>query len=422
MLSRFIAPCVLAASLAFSATHQAANAQLVDRVVAVVNDEAISFRDLDARLRLALVSSNIPDTQDARQRILPQVLRKMIDERLQLQEAQKQNISLSNADIDGAIAMVEQQNGMPRGMLLSGLARQGIDPTRVREQIKADMTWLRLVNRMSASQIRIGEEEVNDRLQSIAERQGQREVRAAEIFLPVDNPEQEAESRALGEKLLEGLRAGTPFSALARQFSRAPTSANGGLLGWVSPGMVDDEMSAILERLERGQTSELVRTSAGFVIMTVLETRIVGQSVDPDNSTVTLARMVLPTPPGAPPKGELLERAAKLTRGTPNCAAFDGLAAKAGATTTRIGPTRVGELPADLKRSTAGLRANQVAAPVDSPEGIVVAMVCDFQESLVATPPTAEQVRRQIEEERRDMLSRRYIRNLRRAAFIDVRM
>jgi len=422
MLSRFITPCVMAATLAFSAVNHVASAQMVDRVVAVVNDEAISFRDLEARLRLALVSSNIPDTSEARQRVLPQVLRKMIDERLQLQEAQKQNISLGNADVDGAIAMIEQQNGMPRGVLLSSLARQGIDPARVRDQIKADMTWMRLITRMSASQIRIGEEEVNDRLQSIAERQGQREVRAAEIFLPVETPEQEAESRALGEKLLEGLRSGTQFTALARQFSRAPTSANGGLLGWVSPGMVDDEVSAILERLGQGQTSELVRTSAGFIIMTVLETRIVGQSVDPENSTVTLARLVLPTPPGAPPKGELLERASKLTRGTPNCAAFDALAAKAGSATTRVGPTRVGELPADLKRVVAGLRTNQVSAPIDSPEGIVIAMVCSFEESLVVTPPTAEQVRRQIEEERRDMLSRRYIRNLRRAAFIDVRM
>lgn len=422
MLFRFIAPCVMAVTLAFTAPPHAAHAQLLDRVVAVVNDEAISFRDLDARLRMALVSSNIPDTPDARKRVLPQVLRKMIDERLQLQEAQRLNISLGNAEVDGAIATIEQQNGMPKGALLGNLARQGVDPARVREQIKADMTWLRLISRTTASQIRIGEEEVNDRLQSIAERQGQSEVRAAEIFLPVESPEHEAEARALGEKLIEGLKAGTPFSALARQFSRSPTSANGGLLGWVSPGMVDDEVAAVLDKLGRGQTSDLVRTSSGFVIMTVLETRIVGQSVDPENSTVTLARMVLPVPSGAPPKGELLERASRLTRDANNCAAFDALAAKAGTTATRVGPVRIGELSNDLKRVVANLRSNQVAPPVDTAEGIVVNMVCSFQESLVATPPTAAQVRHQIEEERRDMLSRRYIRNLRRAAFVDVRM
>lgn len=421
MFSRFVltgmltVACILAAPVS-------PRAQLVDRVVAVVNDEAISFRDVDARLRLALVSSGIPDTQESRQRVLPQVLRKMIDERLQLQEAQRLNIVLSNTDIDGAVAMVEQQNRMPKGALLGNLARQGVDPARVREQIRADLTWLRLVSRVVNPQIRIGDEEVNDRLQSISERQGLREVRAAEIFLPVENPEQEAESRALGEKLIEGLRQGTPFPALARQFSRSPTSSNSGLLGWVSPGMVDDEVSAILEGLDRGQTSGLVRTSTGFYIMTVLETRIVGQSVNAEDSTVTIARLTLPIPAGAPPKQDLLERAAVLTRTAKSCADMDAIAAKAAAAVTRQGPVRIGELPAEMKAAVAALPPNQVGMPMDSGSGIVVPMVCSRQDAMVATPPTAEQVRRQIEDERRDMLSRRYIRNLRRAAFIDVRM
>lgn len=422
MFSRFVLPCLVAAACTLAGVS-AATAQMIDRVVAVVNDEAVTYRDLDARLRLALVSSGIADSQESRQRVLPQVLRKMIDEKLQLQEAQRLNIVLSNTDVDAAIASLEQQNRMPRGSLLGNLARQGVDPTRVREQVRADLTWLRLVSRVINSQIRIGEEEVNDRLQSIAERQGQREVRAAEIFLPVETPEQEAESRELGEKMLDGLRRGTPFASLARQFSRAPTSANGGLLGWVSPGMVDDEMAAILERLDRGQTSGLERTSAGFVILSVLETRIVGQSVNIEDSTVTLARLTLPVPAGAPPKGELMDRAYALTRAAKTCAELDAIAAKAGAgVPARQGPVRVGELAADLKAAVSGLGAGQVGTPLDTPEGIIVPMVCDRQDALVATPPTAEQVRRQIEDERRDMLSRRYIRNLRRAAFIDVRL
>mgnify|MGYP001810351091 CR=1 FL=1 len=422
MFSRFVLPCLMAAACTL-AMPAASKAQMVDRVVAVVNDEAISFRDVEARLRLALVSSGLADSQESRQRVLPQVLRKMIDERLQLQEAQRLNIVLTNTDIDGAIAMLEQQNRMLKGTLLGNLARQGIDPARVREQIRADMTWVRLVTRVVTPQIRIGEEEVKDRLQSISERQGLREVRAAEIFLPVETPEHEAESRALGEKLIEGLRQGTPFPALARQFSRSPTSSNSGLLGWVSPGMVDDEVAAILEGLDRGQTSGLVRTSTGFYIMTVLETRIVGQSVDADDSTVTIARMILPVPSGAPPKLELLDRAAVLTRAAKSCAELDALAAKAAAPPpTRQGPVRVGELPAEMRAAVANLPPNQAGQPMDTAEGIVVPMVCSRQDALVATPPTAEQVRRQIEDERRDMLSRRYLRNLRRAAFVDVRM
>lgn len=422
MFFRFVFLCLIAAAPVPFFMGQA-QAQMVDRVVAVVNDEAISFRDLDARLRLALVSASIAESQESRQRVLPQVLRKMIDERLQLQEAQRLNIVLSNADVDGAVAMIEQQNRLPQGALLVGLGRQGIDPARVRDQIRADLTWMRLVSRVIGPQIRIGDEEVNDRLQSIAERQGLREVRAAEIFLPVENQEQEEETRQLGEKLLEGLRKGTPFASLARQFSRSPTSSNGGLLGWVSQGMVDEEVAAALETLDHGQTSPLIRTGSGFYLLSVLETRIVGQSISAEDSTVTVSRLILPVPSGAPPKQELLERAFGLTRSAQSCADLDGLAAKAGAPVpVRQGPVRIGELSTDLKKAVAGLAPNQVGIPMDSPEGIVVPMVCSRQDAMVATPPTAEQVRRQIEDERRDMLSRRYLRNLRRAAFVDVRM
>lgn len=122
MFSRIVLTCATAA-LALT-LWSGAQAQMLDRVVAVINDEAISYRDVEARVRLALVSSNIPDSQEARQRVVPQVLRKMIDERLQVQEAQRLGIVLSNADVDGAIATVEQQSRMPRGITVqSGAAR-----------------------------------------------------------------------------------------------------------------------------------------------------------------------------------------------------------------------------------------------------------------------------------------------------------
>ena len=421
MYRRFASVPVLALVVALGLAFPV-RAQMMDRVVAVVNDEAISYRDLVARIRLAMVSSNLPDTPESRQRALPQVLRKMVDERLQMQEAQRLNVVLSNADIDDNIALIERQSRLPKGALLGGLAQQGVDVTRVRDQIRADLTWIRLVGRVVSPQIRVGDEEVSDRLQSLTERQGLRESRVAEIFLPVDSADQEAEARQLGEKLLDSLRQGTSFPALARQFSRSPTSSNGGLLGWVSQGMVDEELEGALSSLDKGQTSPLVRTAGGFYILSVLDTRVVGQSINPEDSTVTLARLLLPTPSGAPPKMELMERAYALTRPAKTCADLDAVAAKGGgAVAARQGPGRLGEVEPVLRQAVMPLAVNQTSNPLDVPEGIVVVMVCGREDALLAAPPSREQVRRQIEDERRDMLARRYLRDLRRAAFIDVR-
>ena len=88
----------------------------------------------------------------------------------------------------------------------------------------------------------------------------------------------------------------------------------------------------------------------------------------------------------------------------------------------RQGPVRIGELEPELRQAVMPLAVNQTSNPLDVPEGIVVVMVCGREDALLAAPPSREQVRRQIEDERRDMLARRYLRDLRRAAFIDVRM
>lgn len=422
MLQRLVTILAAFAALAL-VTAAPSRAQMVDSVVAVVNDDAITARELDGRLRMALISSGLPDSQESRQRVVGQLLRKIIDERLQLQEAQRLGIALSAAEVDAGIAMIEEQNRMPRGTLLANLARQGIDPAKVRDQIRADLTWMRLIGRVVNPQIRIGDEEVNDRLQSVLARQGQREIRVAEIFLPVEQPNQDEAARQLGEKLLDGLNKGTPFPALARQFSRSPTAASGGLLGWVTPGMVDDELAAILAPLTKGQTSGLSRTSSGYYIATVLDERISGQSIQVEDSVVTLARLLLPIPPGAPPKAQLMDRAAELTRPVKSCAMLEQLAAKAGATILpRLGPVKIGELPVELRQAVAALPANQAGPPLDVAEGIIVPVLCTREDALVATPPTAEQIRRQIEDERRDMLARRYLRDLRRSAFVDIRI
>lgn len=422
MLQRLVTTLTTALVLAL-VSAPCLRAQSVDSVVAVVNDDAITARELDGRLHMALISSGLPDNQESRQRVVGQLLRKIIDERLQLQEAHRLGISLSASEVDSGIAMIEEQNRMPRGTLLANLGRQGIDPAKVRDQIRADLTWMRLIGRVVNPQIRVGDEEVADRLQSLQARLGQREVRAAEIFLPVEQPAQDEAAHQLGEKLIDSLNRGTPFPALARQFSRAATAANGGLLGWVSPGMVDDDVAAILAPLSKGQTSALSRTAAGYYIITVLDERISGQSVRAEDSVVTVARLLLPVPPGAPPKAQLMDRAAELTRPVKSCAMLDQLAARAGATTLpRIGPSRVGELPADLRNGVATLAANQPGPPLDAPEGIIIPMLCSREDALIATPPTADQVRRQIEDERRDMLARRYLRDLRRAAFVDIRI
>src|SRR5665213_2520470 len=90
----------------------AAPSQAPTSIVAVVNDEAISFFDLVSRMRIVMISSNLPDSQETRQRLTSQVLHQLIDERLELQEAKKKSVTASDAEIKAAVALIEKQNNM----------------------------------------------------------------------------------------------------------------------------------------------------------------------------------------------------------------------------------------------------------------------------------------------------------------------
>lgn len=400
-----------------------APAQQVDRVAAIVNDEIITLRDVDSRLRMALALSGLPDSPEARQRALPQVVRKMIDERLQLQEAERLKIVMTAAEVEAGISNIEEQSRQPRGSLVATLEKAGVDASSIREQIRADLTWVRVASRVLSHSIRVGDEEVNDRLAMLKERQGQPEYLAAEIFLPVESAAQEADMMRLADRLLEQLKAGAPFPALAQQFSRAPTAANGGQMGWIAQGTADSEMIATLQNMAPGTVSQPIRAGDGIHILALMDRRIAGGSINPNDTSVTLTRIILPVPKDGPSIEQLAARAHELTRGAKSCEDMDAIGRKLGAAEVgRLPPARLSEIAPQLRNVIAALPAGGVARPVSTDKGLMVLMMCERKDAVSVELPSKEAIRRMIENERMDMLTRRYLRDLRRAAFIEIRL
>src|SRR3984893_2243959 len=201
------------------------------RIAAVVNDEVISLGDLEARIRLVLLSSQLPDNAQVRQRVQPQVLRSLIDEKLEVQEAKKFNVTASDDDVNKAFDRLEQQNNMPKGGLEQMLSSHGISRSTLTDQIRSATVWNKLVEGKLAQSVSVSDEEVKDTLARIKQEIGKSQYRVAEIFLAIDNPSQEADVKDLGDRLPDQIRQGASFSAVAQQFSQSPTAAVGGDLG-----------------------------------------------------------------------------------------------------------------------------------------------------------------------------------------------
>src|SRR5581483_168528 len=242
-------------------------------IAAVVNDDVISVYDLAERMRLVMLSSNIADTPEARQRIGAQVLRGLIDEKLQLQEAKRQGVTASEAEIKKAFEQIEKQNNMRPGQLDEFLKSRGIDRNTLIQQITATLVWGKLVRRLAAQTVTVSDEEIDEAMKRVKEHAKEPESRVAEIFLAVDNPAQDEEVRRLAEKLIEQMRAGARFSAIAQQFSQSATAAVGGDMGWVRPDQLAPELGKVEANLKPGELSPPIRTGAGYYLLLVLERR-----------------------------------------------------------------------------------------------------------------------------------------------------
>ncbi|EME68442.1 peptidyl-prolyl cis-trans isomerase [Paramagnetospirillum caucaseum] len=422
MLAR--AAIVLTALVIWCAPLRLATAQEVDRIAAVVNDDIISIRDLEARLKLAITVAGLPDNIENRRRAVPQVLRKMVDERLQGQEASRLKISVGSEEIGRSLANVENQNRMPPGTLLPSLVKAGVDPDAVKEQVKADIVWVKLIMRSLQPTIRVGEDEVTDRIETIRQQFGQPEFMLAEIFLPVDSPSQEEEAKRLGERLIEQLRAGAPFQALARQFSQSGSAGNGGMLGWLTPAALEDEVRDTVQGLGKGQITPLVRTGPGYAILAVIDKRLAGESTISD-PRLSLAEVYFPLPPaGGPPMAQLAAKAAELTAPLKSCPEMEDLGRKLNSERSgRRDNMTLSVMPQNLQQVVASLPLNKASAPINIGNALLVAMVCSREENIVKGGlPSRDVIRRAIEDERLDMMSRRYLRDLRRTAFIDFRL
>ncbi len=413
---------ILASALIAAGIGSPAAAQQTMRIAAVVNDEVISVFDLSRRLKMALYSSGLPDNPEQRQRLVPRVLGTLIDETLQVQEARRRNISITDADMSQAVKMLEQRNGVLPGGFEDFLKGNGLDPKAVKGQVRASLTWNKLLTRRVAPTIDVGEEEVDAVIERMAARQGQTENLLSEILLAVDNPEDEAEIRQLAERLITQMQSGANFAAVAGQFSQSASAAVGGDIGWIQRGLLGPESERAIENLAPGELSPPIRTPDGYQILRLTDRRRI-EPAGADQTEVSLRQFVLPLRENSPPSEveSQVNLAKQIAASAADCADFARLAAETG-TPQAEQPARIklGDLSETVRAAVAALEASQVSEPMVTPAGVQIIMVCARSES--AAGPDRDQIINQIGRERLQMLARRYLRDLKRAAIIDRRL
>lgn len=401
-----------------------AAAPATNRILAVVNGDPITQAELNSRARLFALNAGVPVAGEVLQRLQPQVLRLLVEERLRAQEIQRRGVLVTDAEVAEAIGDIEGRNNLPRGALSTQLRNAGIQPRALHDQIRTQIGWGRLLRALLGPQAEVGEAELRDAIAQQRARQGQNEYLVGEIFIPVDDPRAAAEVRRFVDDVVGQLRRGTPFQIVATQFSQAQSALQGGDLGWVTSRQMDPEVAAVVERMPAGAISNAIRVAGGYQIVTLRAKREGG--AEQRSTMLSVRQAFLPFDQRLDPQNpteqqrQTLERAQRLSAQLRSCEAVEALP-RAGDRPADPGPLRLESLnPPGLRQLLAGLPVGRASQPVISPDGILLLMVCS-REVRNEAEFTPEMARAQIVRDRVEVISRQLQRELRRRAIIENR-
>jgi peptidyl-prolyl cis-trans isomerase SurA len=398
------------------------------KIAAVVNDDVITQLDVFTRLRLAMLSARLQDTPETRQRLLPTVMRTLIDEHLKLQEAKSEGVTVGDGEVNARISVMAKRNNMSREDFEAELSSNGILVSALEDQQRSDIAWARLVQRKLRPTIRITDAEINEAVARARSAQGKTEYHLSVIFQQVDSPKDTSAVQQSAQRLMEQLQAGADFASLAQEFSQDTSASNGGDLGWVRPDQGDPAIGRELERLGndpsiKGRVLGPIQGTGGYYLVRVEDIR---QSDDSNLApgSVHLVRLLWSLAPNASEKEvkSAQELADAFSTKTQSCDAFSRAAqsgeAGGNASFTDMGRVPVDDMPPDIRQMVINQQVGQPTAGIRGDGGVAIFVVCDRGGADNSRVAIADR----LAAERLETLARGYLSDLRRAAYIDIRL
>ena len=392
------------------------------KATALVNGEVITGTDVDQRLALIVLANGGKVPPEELERLRLQVLRNLIDESLQIQEAKAHDVTISRDEIEQSYVRVARNFKRTPEAMSTYLRAQGSSDKSIKRQIHGELAWSRLLRRRIEPFVNVSQEEVDGIIARLEASKGTKEYNVGEIYLSA-TPNNQAEVVANARKIIEQIRAGGSFAAYARQFSEASTASVGGSLGWVRAAQLPDPLAAAVQEISVGQIAGPIPVQGGVSVVYLVDSRQVLMA-DPRDAILNLRQMSLKFAPGtsAAETTAKAEGFAKATQAMGGCGKVDDVARAQGAEVVDNDAVKVRDLPGPLQDMLLKLSIGQSTPPFGSQaEGVRVLVLCGREEPRQAGLPTRESVSSGLEEARVNQRAQRYLRDLRRDAVVDYR-
>ena len=399
-------------------TAQEARFQMSDGVVATVNDRIITGFDLRQRMLLTIIMSQVQPTPETLPALQQQALNDLIDERLQAQELAKfEQLKITDEEIEQEIVTMAREVGLSPEDYLRFLQQGGIQLASFREGLRVRLGWSDLTVGRFRDRAKVSQSQVDQALRQITESATKPQYLIGEIYLDAARVGGMQEAINGARQLIAQMVQGAPFQAVARQFSSAPSAARNGDAGWIVQGTVQPALQAAFDVLEVGQLSTPIVVEGGVYIVYMRDKRAGAAT-----SHVSMKQFMIELPETAS-EAEVSAAAARLNalRSDLTC---DNILERArseqGLLGSDLGEADISNLLPQFQQVARSATVGSVSDPVRSPLGLHLLAVCDRR---VGGPevPSRQQIENRLQGQNFAMLGRRYLRDLREDALIEIK-
>jgi peptidyl-prolyl cis-trans isomerase SurA len=424
-MTRLLLLAILALALAC-----AQGAVPVDRIVAVVNKEVITYSELSDAVASAERQLGRQNTAPPPRAVLErQMLERLILDKAQLQMAGQIGIRVDELQLDRAVQRIAQNNNLTLADFRRVLERDGVSFDAWREDLRQQIVLNRLHEREVGDKIQVSDSEIDLFLEEMKSNPARVEYNLSHVLVRIPeqaSPEAIAAARARAEKAQAEARGGADFGRVAATYSDAPDALSGGALGWRTRDRLPQLFAGALRALKPGEVSELLRSPAGFHVLKLLDRRDAGGADAP--VTQTRVRHILIRTNEVVSESEARRRLQDIRERVVNGRADFADMARVHSDDASSG--RGGELDwvypgdtvPDFERAMQELKVGEISQPVRTPFGYHLIQVLERRAGDISPERRRLQARQALRERKSDEALQEWLRQVRDRAYVELRL
>ena len=381
-------------------------------IAAVVNSDIVTIHDLRQRVLFMMATTGAERDEATIQRLQRQALSNLINEHLQMQESEKYEQNISDEQVNQRLAQLLSRNGADPNKLVADLAAGGVSIETLRDQIRSEIAWQRIVNGLYGSRIRISDAQIDETLNLLTANASKPNYRIAEIYIEA-SPDIGGIDGAMegANAMIAQVKNGAPFQLLAQQFSSAASAARGGDVGWVREGEQRPEIDAAIKAMEPGSVSAPIRVPGGVYVIALIEKKI------SESDTLYKLKQVTVEAETEAAKSRLIALRGELQ----GCETLDAdVKTIEGVEAADMGEIKSSDLTDEIVAALERTDVGGLSDPFERPNGATSIMVCK-RETTGSDIPTRDQIEDRLLDQQLAQASKRALRDLRREATLVVR-